>query len=561
MEKIKQDLIQFISPFVPKLSEKALSKLISPPKNKAHGSLSFCVFSLHPKAVDFAKDLSDKLNQSKPSFIDQIEPLSGFINFHFTDEYIQKIFSQTFMNGWGCDPKEGQGQTWIIDYSSPNVAKYMNIGHFRATMIGQAVVNMALSRGYKVVALNYLGDWGTQFGKLITAYQKWGKKEYDLSHLIELYVRFHETAQKEDSLNEQARRNFKKLEEGDPELLQLWSSFVKVSMEHYQKIWKKLNVQHNLIQGESFFKDKVGEVEKFLSRQKILEESEGAQVVFLEDKTPPCLIRKKDGASTYAGRDLAGVFYRFEKLKAHKNIYITGVDQTLHFKQIKSVLKKARQIKWAENTIHLSFGMYRFEGQGKLSSREGQTISLSDLMDTACSKILQIISQKNPDLENKKSISEDIGIGALIFNDLKNDRIKDVDFSWSQILNFDGNSGPYVQYCHVRCASLLKKAKVEPTEWTTLKALNMKKCEPLERDLILTLLHFESSFQQAFTQFKPHILANYLLELCRVFSRFYKEYRIIDSEKQEERLTLVKAVKKVLYKGLSLLNIKAPSAM
>ena len=473
----------------------------------------------------------------------------------------KKFFSQTFVDGWGYDLQEGKGQTWIIDYSSPNVAKYMNIGHFRATMIGQAIVNMARARGYKVIALNYLGDWGTQFGKLITAYQKWGKKNYDLSHLIELYVQFHNKAQKEDSLNEQARQNFKKLEGGNPELLKLWSSFVSVSMKHYQKIWKKLNVQHDLTQGESFFKDKVSEVENFLSNQHILEESEGAHVVFLEKNEPPCLIRKKDGASTYAGRDLAGVFYRFEKLKAHKNIYITGVDQTLHFKQIKNVLKKAHQTKWAENTKHLSFGMYRFEGQGKLSSREGQTVSLSDLIDTACSKVLQIISQKNPDLENKKDISESIGIGALIFNDLKNDRIKDVDFSWNHILNFEGNSGPYVQYCHVRCVSLLKKAKIDPLQWETFKPLNMIKCEPLEQELMLILLHFESSFQQAFTQFKPHILANYLLELCRVFSRFYKEYRIINSEEQENRMALVKAVKKVLYKGLSLLNIKAPSAM
>lgn len=561
MEKIKKDLIHFLSPYAPQISKEKWEELIEAPKKKEHGLLAFCVFSLHPKAVQWAQDLAQKLEKSKPDFIESIKPFSGFINFHFTQQYIQQVFLQMFAGGGESFSKKGKDSIWVIDYSSPNIAKYMNAGHLRATVIGQAVVNMARAYGYKVIALNHLGDWGTQFGKLITACQKWGRSQkLSLDQLAELYVRFHKSAQNQPLLNESARSAFRKMEQGDPKILKMWSSFVDVSMENYKKIWKQLKVQHDLTLGESFYRDKTNRIEQMLKEKNVLKESGGAQAVFLDENQPPCLIRKKDGASTYACRDLASAVYRFEELKSVRNIYVAGVDHHLHFKQLKGVLEKINS-KWAENSLHLSFGMYRFEGKGRLSSRQGRTVSLSDLIQQACSRVKDIISVKNPCLDNKEQIAETVGVGALIFNDLKNDRTKDVNFSWNHILNFDGDSGPYVQYCHVRCVSLLKKAGEDPSRWGVIEPLDFLHWEPLEKELIETLLLFETRLNQSFQKFKPHILAVYLLELCRVFSRFYKECRIVDSPKMKGRLSLVKAVKKVLCQGLSLLNIEAPLAM
>lgn len=554
MEKIKQDLTQFLAPYIPQLEKDKIKELIEEPRIKSHGFLTLRVFSLSPKnSSQYAQNLCQKLKKDQPSFITEIHSLSGFINFNFEPRYVQKIFFQMFdKNSFQNHPLKNE--RWVIDYSSPNIAKYMNVGHLRATVIGQAIVQMATFFGYQVIALNHLGDWGTQFGKLMVAYKKWGK-EKTLSHLVDLYVRFHKEAEKDPSLEEESRQLFKKLEKKDEELLELWSSFVKISMANYNQIWKRLNVSHDLVQGESFYVDQVPEVEKVLKEKNLLQESQGAQVVFLSEKEPPCLIRKKDGTSTYASRDLASLFFRVLKLKASQCIYVTGVEQTFHFKQIKNILEKI-QPEWRMK--HLPFGMYRFKGKGKLSSRKGLTVSLSDLMDESCLRVLKIISEKNPSLENKDEVCEKVGIGALVFNDLKTDRTKDVEFSWENILNFDGDSGPYVQYCYVRCVSLLHKAH----ENDTLTPVNgVQNIESLEFELIRILLNFESQIHLAFIRFKPHILANYLLEVCHAFNRFYSEYKIIDSEKKEFRLFLVKAVKKVLSKGLSLLNIQTTRAM
>lgn len=548
MEKIKQDLAQALSPLL-SIDKTQIVSLLEKPKKRQWGLLSLPVFSLSSKPNQLAQDLSQKI---QADFIFKTTVVGGFLNFHFHSHYLQTIFNQTFSGESWWSSKEGEGQTWVVDYSSPNVAKYMNVGHLRATAIGQSLVNMARAQGYKVIALNHLGDWGTQFGKLIVAYQKWGSK-ISLPHLVDLYVKFHKEA--DDSLNQQAREVFKEMEEGKH--LDLWSSFVKTSMESYQILWKRLGVQHDLAQGESFYRDKTKAVEELLTKKNLLKKSEGALVVFIGEKDPPCLIRKGDGASTYACRDLASVLYRFENLKVHKNIYVTGVDHSLHFRQLKKVLEKVNP-KWAENTLHLPFGMYRFKGKGKLSSRQGQSVSLSELMDQSVSMVLKIIKEKNPSLENKEEAAEIVGVGALVFNDLMNDKIKDVDFSWDKILDFEGDSGPYVQYCHARCVSLLQKAGLKEG-WKDLPVQN--ELEDLELQLIEVLLDFESQLKQAFRKYSPHILASYLLDLCRIFNQFYAKYRIIDSPSKVFRLGLVQVVRRVLNRGLWLLNIKSPLSM
>ena len=548
MEKIKHQLAVLISSVV-SMELKDIQALIEKPKKRQWGLLSFPVFSLSSDPQNFAKEVASKL---KADFISEVTVVGGFVNFHFKNNYIQKIFNETFSgeSWWSSD--EGKKQTLVIDYSSPNVAKYMNVGHLRATAIGQSLVHMARAKGYKVIALNHLGDWGTQFGKLVVAYKEWGQ-EKTLSHLVDLYVKFHSEAKKNPELLKRAQKIFKEMEEGQH--LDLWSSFVSVSMDHYKTLWKRLHVHHDEVLGESFYRDKVKDVEKVLKEKDLMKESDGAQVVFLGDG-PPCLIRKSDGASTYSCRDLASIFYRFEKLKASLNIYVTGVDHSLHFKQLKEVIQKVNP-QWSENTLHLGFGMYRFKGQGKLSSREGKSISLEELMNQAAKRVSQIIEEKNPSLKDKKNVAEQVGIGALVFNDLINDRIKDVDFSWDKALNFDGDSGPYVQYCHVRCVSLLNKLK-EDVKW---KGIDSEDIDSSELSLIEILLEFESHFNQSFMRYKPHILASYLIQLCHVFSRFYANNPIIDSPRKNLRAELIKVVQRVLKKGLELLNIEAPLEM
>ena len=549
MEKIKNQLATLLSSVVSMKTED-IESLIEKPKKREWGLLAFPVFSLGSDPNRLAQEIASKI---KADFISKTTVVGGFVNFHFKEEYILKIFEQTFSKESWWSLKEGESETLVIDYSSPNVAKYMNVGHLRATVIGQALVQMAKARGYKVVALNHLGDWGTQFGKLIVAYQEWGK-EKTLSHLVELYVKFHEEAKKNPELIQRAQKTFKEMEEGQH--LDLWSSFIDISMEHYNSLWKRLDVKHDKVLGESFYRDQVQKVEKVLEEKNILKESQGAKVVFLEEG-PPCLIRKSDGASTYSCRDLASIFYRFEKLKATKNIYVTGVDHVLHFKQLKEVMGQVHSL-WGEQTLHLGFGMYRFKGQGKLSSRGGKSVSLEELMDQSVERALKIIEEKNPSLKNKEEVAEQVGLGALVFNDLVNDRVKDIDFSWEKALDFDGDSGPYVQYCHVRCASLIKKAGVSET-WNDLGSVS--ELDSLELQLVESLLEFETYFQQSFNRYKPHILATYLIQLCRVFSRFYAHCRIMDSSRQTLRVELVKVTKRVLKKGLELLNIKAPLEM
>ncbi len=548
MKQIKHQLAVLLSSVVSmKIDE--IQSLIEKPKKREWGLLAFPVFSLGSDPNFLAQEIASKL---KADFISKTTVVGGFINFHFNESYIQKVFNETFSRESWWSSNEGKGQTLVIDYSSPNVAKYMNVGHLRSTVIGQALVQMARVRGYKVIALNHLGDWGTQFGKLIVAYQEWGK-EKTLSHLVKLYVKFHEEAQKNPELLRRAQRIFKEMEEGKH--LDLWSSFVDISMKHNQSLWKRLRVKHDEVLGESFYRNKTHDVEKVLKEKSLLKESEGALVVFLKNK-PPCLIRKSDGASTYSCRDLASIFYRFEKLGASENIYVTGVDHYLHFQQLKEVMEGVNP-SWAKNTLHLSFGMYRFKGQGKLSTRGGRSISLEDLMNQAVDRALKIIEEKNPSLSHKENVAEQVGVGALVFNDLINDRVKDVDFSWSKALNFDGDSGPYIQYCHVRCVSLLKKLGASE-KWNNLECSDL---DSLELQLMETLLEFESYFYQSFKRYKPHILAGYLIQLCRVFSRFYTHCPIMDSPRKSIRIELVKVVRRVLKKGLELLNIEAPLEM
>ncbi len=564
---IKQKLAADLAPLLG-IDAVEIQSLLEMPKNLAHGHLSMPVFFLAKEKKmappKVAQEICAKLHQMSLPDVEKVEAVSGFVNFHLNDHKIfqnlVKLTTQNNTNKLGHSDI-GSGKTVIIDYSSPNVAKPMHVGHLRATMIGQALRNLAESQGYKVVGLNHIGDWGTQFGKIILAYKLW-HTEYDFKSeafesLFKLYVRFHQEMDADPGLEARGAEEFLKLEKGDEENKKLWKYFIDISMADFEVNWKKLGVKHDLVRGESFYNDRLENVKARLTTANLLVESEGALVVDLtEEKMAPCLIAKSDGASLYATRDLASAFYRMEELKGDWNLYVVGNDQNLHFKQVFAVLKKMG-FSWWEKCQHISFGMYRFKDMGKMSSRKGQIIRMSDLLAQSVDRVKTLMQTKNPNLENFDQVAEQVALGALVFNDLVTDRNRDVEFDWDKALSFEGDSGPYVQYVHVRCCSLLAKWGKPVT--ATVGPLQSDS----EKILLKTLLKYEEVLTQSFRNFKPHILANYLLEVCSAFNQFYHAQRILDGETSqvESRLALVNIVRQVITGGLGVLNIQSPTKM
>jgi arginyl-tRNA synthetase len=568
LTQIKSDLASALSPLL-ELDASALQVLLESPKKSEHGHLSLPVFqfakTLKKAPPLVATEFADRIRGHMPPYVEAVTVLSGFINFQFSERALSGWVKSGLIEAKSPlgEQSLGAGKKVVIDFSSPNVAKPMSIGHLRATVIGQAICNLARTQGYTVVGLNHLGDWGTQFGKLVWAYREWGS-EYDFEtkafeSLYALYVRFHDEAEKNSLLNEKGAAAFRELEAGSSEVTKLWRWFVDISLIEYQRLWDLLGVKHDLIRGESFYNDRLKPTEKMLLDLGLLKESDGAMVVEMDDpKLPPCLIMKSDGASLYATRDIASALYRKNELSADINLYVVGVDQTLHFRQVFEVIKKMGHA-WAKDCHHISFGMYRFKDIGKMSSRRGKIIVFEDVIRRAIEMVEEIIEQKNPALLNKKAVAEQVGVGAIIFNDLVNDRVKDVDFEWERVIDFEGNSGPFVQYCNVRCKSVLRKAAPADLGQGFLTPL----LEAEELQLMWALLGFEKVLEDSYRMFKPHVLANYLLEIGRLFSSFYAKCKILNGEEgvRQSRLTLVQATSLVLEKGLQVLNIPCPSEM
>ncbi len=577
--KIKSDLsIELESIFNMSLlngiakSEYQIKNLLEQPNDTSFGQMSLPVFSLSKtlrlSPAEIAKRIAEFLNQEKHKSeflkeVEQVSAISGFVNFKFKTSYLtNQLLNLVNTDNVGFVRKKNNKKL-VIDYSSPNVAKPMNVGHLRATVIGQALRNLSVTQGYEVVGLNHLGDWGVQFGKLAWAYTEW-KSEYDFKNepfkaLFDMYVRFHDEAEKDNSLNEKGSEVFIRLEKGDPEITALWKMFVEISMKEYQRLWDRLGVKHDLVRGESFYSDQLSDTVALVEQKGLLELSEGAYVVNVGEDMPPCLIKKSDGASLYATRDLASAIYRHDVLGSDLNLYVVGVDQTLHFKQVFKTLS-LMGYEWAENCHHISFGMYRFKDQGKMSTRKGRAIFLEDVLNKSVELVKEIIETKNPSLENKDLVAEQVGVGAVIFNDLVNDRVKDVDFDWSKILDFEGDSGPYIQYTSVRCLSVIEKFNFDITN-TYNDKINFEK---EEIDLICVLLGYESVLSLAFEKFKPSLVANYLLDLAKSYNSFYNKHRILgleDKDLSTRRVLLTIHSQKILGAGLKVLNIQVPQKM
>ena len=505
--------------------------------------------------------IADKIKETMtdlPDFIDRVESVSGYLNFYFDREAMAKqVLDNVLSRGEKFAPYAQNGKTVCLDYSSINIAKPFHVGHLLTTVIGGSLYRIYKFLGYNAVGINHLGDWGTQFGKLLTAYFKWGDGEQTMDSLLDLYVRFHKEAEKDDSLNDEARMWFKKIEMGDELATSVFENFKRITLAEVGKVYDRLGIVFDSYNGESFYNDKLQDVVDELKAKNLLCESEGAMVVPLDEYgMPPCLILKSDGASLYATRDLACAKYRHATYDFDKNLYVVAYQQNLHFKQVFKVLE-LMGYEWASDCVHVPFGMVSLEGVGALSTRNGNVVKLIDVIETAVKKTKEIISEKNPNLENADETAEAIGVGAVVFGALSNGRIKDMVFSFDKALNFDGETGPYLQYTHARCCSVLNKA--EPSGEVDCKEL-------IDDDtftLIRMLNAFDDTVRSAAEKYEPSIITRYLIDLAQAFNKFYIGHRIIsdDVAAMNARLTITRAVKNTLKNGMELILLKAPEKM
>jgi len=540
--------------------ESFIDVLIEIPPGDSLGDFSIPCFKFSKKLDKKPNEVANELKKKiKLDFVDKIEVKGPYLNFFVkkksvVEVVLKEIFEKKDKYGSGKE----KGKTIVMDYSHPNIAKPFGIGHLRSTVIGNSLYKILEYVGYKCVSVNHLGDWGTQFGKLIVAYNKWGdrnKLEKDpIGHLFSIYVKFHTKAKINSDLEDNAREEFKKLEEGNKKSLALWRLFKKLSLDEFKRYYSYLDIDFDSYDGESFYNDKMDGAIKALQKKVKTKISDGALVVDLsKEAMPPFMLKKSDGASTYHTRDLAAAFYRFKRYKADKLLYIVGAPQKLHFKQLFSVLEKFGYSKYKFE--HIEFGHFL-----KMSTREGNIIFLEEVLDKAIKLAKKIICRKNPKLRKRDEVAHMVGIGAVIFGDLWNDRIKDITFAWDKILNFEGETGPYVQYVHARCCSVLKKAKFKEN-FKNLDYDLLKSKEEIK--LVKELGRFGDVVQQAARSYKPSIVARYLLDLGSTFNTFYSKHQIIldNKELSKIRLALVYAVKNVISVGLKLLAIKAPVEM
>ncbi len=492
------------------------------------------------------------------------EAVNGYVNFflnrvNFATETLSAVL--TAGEQYGASDL-GNGKTVCLDYSSINIAKRFGVGHLSTTMIGHSLKRIYDFLGYKTVGINHLGDWGTQFGKMIYAYKTWGTKEDverdGVKELMRLYVKFHEEAEKDPSLDDQGRAWFKKIEDKDEEAIAIWSWFKDITLQDASRVYDMLGVTFDSYAGEAFYNDKMDVVIDELREKGLMTISEGASVVDLsEDNMPPCIILRSDGATLYATRDLAAAVYRQNTYHFDKCLYVVAYQQDLHFRQLFRVLEKMEK-PWAKDCVHVSFGMISFEGQS-FSTRKGRVVYLEDVLNQAKQKALDIINEKSPNLPNKEDVARQVGIGAVIYSDLSNNRIKDIDFSFDRALNFDGETGPYVQYTHARCCSVLRKAAELNLPEADMNALTDDEAQALLR----LLGRFPDVIREAADKYEPSMITRAVTDIAQAYNKFYYEHRILDDNPAAAaaRVALTKATKDVVKTGLWLIGIEAPERM
>lgn len=548
------------------LSEKKIPEvLVEQPRYEAHGDYSTNVsasvakdFKISP--LEVSKEIKSNIDISKFSGNIEVYP-PIFTNFFVSEDVLlkelEKILKEKDKYG---SSKKGKGKTIVVDYSGVNIAKPFGIGHLRSTVIGQAIYNLYKYLGYKVIGDNHIGDWGTQFGKLIYAIKEWGDEEKikkgSIKVLLDLYVRFHEEAEKNPEIEDEGREWFKKLEQGDKEAKRLWKMVIKITLAEFERIYKLLGIEIDLMLGESFYEPMLKDIVKEALDKKIALKSEGAIIIpFPNDSLPPLMIKKSDGTTLYSTRDLATIKYREKKFKPYKIIYEVGADQTLHFRQL---FWAAELLGWGnrDDYVHVRHGLMRLK-TGRMRTRKGEIVFLEDVLKQAIEKSKKKIEEKNPNLKDKNKIAKIIGIGAIKYNDLSSHPSTDIIFNWDKILNLEGNSGPYLQYAYIRAKSIIEKSGEK------IKFKKGKLKEEKEIQLLRKLQKFPDVVEKAAENYSPNLICNYLFELSKIFNSFYELVPVLKAEDdlKKMRLALIEATAQVIKNGLNLLGISAPSKM
>lgn len=550
------------------LSQEEIVCLIAETADDAFGDYAFPCFklakSMRMSPVAIAQKLATEIKTD--DVIVKVEAVNGYLNF-FVDRlhFVWDVLSDVIHDGENYgNSTDGIGKTVCIDYSSVNICKSFHIGHLSTTAIGSSLYKIYNALGYKVVGINHLGDYGTQFGKMIVAFKLWGDRETvereGVKELQRVYVKFHQEEVEHPELTDQAREWFVKIEKGDPEAQELFEFFKRVTLSEVMDIYKRLNVRFDSWNGESFFNDKMDAPLQMLRDKGLITESQGAQVVELGDyNMPPCLLVKSDGSSLYATRDIAAAIWRKQEYDFDKCLYVVAYQQNLHFKQFFKVLELAG-LDWAKDLVHVAFGMVSLE-EGSMSTRKGNVVLLKDVINKAVAKSLEIITAKNPNLPNREKVAEQVGVGAVLFSALENSKIKDITFTFDRVLNFDGETAPYLQYTCARCNSLLERAESWRDSNVAGDFRALDNAETLR--LVKLIAQFPQAVKDAAYKYEPSIISALLIDIAQAFNRFYIEHRVITDNiaEQNARLLVVDVTATVLKKGLSLLGIEAPEKM
>ena len=566
MQDFKIAIANCLKEKIEDLTLEEIVALIEVPPNKEMGDFAFPCFKLAKvfrKAPNMiAADLAENIEAK--GAISKVMPLGGYVNFFVNKSQL----AETVINDVLTKKEKyghtdlGQEKAVVIDFSSPNIAKPFHIGHIRTTVIGNALYKIYDSQGYNVVRVNHLGDYGTQFGKLIVAFKLWGSKEAveanPIPELLKLYVKFHEEAEQKPEMEDEARAWFTKLENGDEEAKALWQWFRDESLKEFARVYDLLDIEFDSYAGESFYSDKMGVVIDQLKEKGLLVQSQGTNVVDLEEyNMPPALITKNDGSTLYMTRDLAAAIYRKNTYDFDKCIYVVGSQQSLHFQQLFKVLE-LMGYEWSKDLIHVPFGMVALE-EGTMSTRKGRVVFLEDVLKQAVEKTKEIVLSKNPNAKNVDQIAKQVGVGAVVFQELSNSRIKDYTFSWSRTLSFEGETGPYVQYTHARCCAVLRKAEEEVTADINYDLLS----EGDGAEVLKVIGSFNKAILAAMRKNEPHIITRFVLDLAQAFNKFYHDNPILvdDVEVRKARLALVAATRQTIENALALLGMHAPERM
>ncbi len=542
------------------------ARLERPPRQD-WGDVSYPCFELAKRWRRSPQDIAAELAATLPSGTWTASAAGGYLNFAWHREKVLPGELRRALQKGVALPQTGTGKTVVLEFGSPNVAKPISMGNLFPTIIGHALSRMYQALGWKVIGINHLGDWGSQFGKVLAAYHRWGQEEEvrgdPVNALYRLYVHFHAEAPRDPGLGREAQAWLQRLEGGDLEAHRLWRWFVEASTDAFLSTYARLGVTFDHVWGESFYKDRIPDVVQQLRSDRLLETSQGAQVVRVGDDIPPCIIVKSDGTSIYAARDVAAAIYRYERFGFDQMIYVVGAEQTLHFTQVFRTLKRMGY-PWADNCHHVGFGLIRLEGR-KMSSRRGDVVLLEDVLDEAVRRVAAIIDGKRPRLKDKARIAEVVGVGAVVFHGLKNQRMRDLEFNWAEVLSFEGETGPYVQYTQARIHSLMEKAQFQPQQFFQIP-------EPwgpehpvttLEWELWSALSGYENTVVQATVKNEPFLVARRLLDISQSFNGLYNNQRILsdDINTRIKLLALSDHTGQVLKHGLNLLGIEAPDTM